>query len=74
MVNFKRHIAKAISYRFIGTMQTCIISYVLTENFWVSGTIGFAEICVKPIIYFLHERMWYTFSDYGLNNKQEKKD
>jgi uncharacterized membrane protein len=74
MVNFKRHLAKALSYRFLGTFQTCLISYFFTGNFWVAGSIGLTEICVKPVVYFLHERMWYTFSDFGVNNKQIKKD
>lgn len=74
MVNFKRHVAKAISYRILGTLQTCLISYCFTGNFWVAGSIGITEICIKPIIYFFHERVWYTFSDYGIQNKQNKKD
>lgn len=73
-VSYKRHIFKAISYRCLGTFQTCLISYFFTGNFWVAGSIGLTEICVKPLIYFFHERMWYTFSDYGVITKQIKKD
>jgi uncharacterized membrane protein len=73
-VSYKRHIAKAVSYRMLGTLQTCLISYFFTGNFWVAGSIGLTEICLKPIIYFLHERMWYTFSEYGITDKQTKKD
>jgi uncharacterized membrane protein len=73
-VSYKRHIAKAISYRMLGTLQTCLISYFFTGNFWVAGSIGLTEICLKPIIYFFHERMWYTFSEYGITDKQTKKD
>ena len=74
MVNCKRHIAKAISYRMLGTFQTCLISYFFTGNFWVAGGIGVTEICIQPIIYFLHERVWYNFSQYGIQNTQNKKD
>ena len=73
-VSYKRHIAKAVSYRMLGTFQTCLISYFFTGNFWVAGSIGLTEICLKPIIYFFHERMWYTFSEYGITEKQTKKD
>ena len=73
-VSYKRHIAKAVSYRMLGTLQTCLISYFFTGNFWVAGSIGLTEICLKPIIYFFHERMWYTFSEYGITDKQTKKD
>ena len=70
-VSYKRHFLKAISYRCLGTLQTCVISYFFTGNFWVAGSIGLTEICVKPLIYFFHERMWYTFSDYGVTNKKD---
>ena len=70
-VSYKRHIAKAISYRVLGTLQTCTISYVFTGNFWVAGSIGLSEICIKPIIYFLHERVWYKWIKYGIKNKNK---
>ena len=68
-VSYKRHILKAISYRVLGSLQTCTISYFFTGNFWVAGSIGLTEICIKPIIYFFHERAWYTFSDFGIKKK-----
>jgi len=72
-VSYKRHVLKAVSYRALGSLQTCLISYFFTGNFWVAGSIGLTEICIKPIIYFLHERVWYKFSDYGILNKKHKK-
>jgi uncharacterized membrane protein len=68
-VSYKRHVLKAVSYRVLGSLQTCLISYFFTGNFWVAGSIGLTEIFIKPMIYFLHERAWYTFSDYGIKNK-----
>lgn len=68
-VSYKRHVLKAVSYRALGSLQTCLISYFFTGNFWVAGSIGITEICIKPLVYFLHERAWYTFSDYGIKNK-----
>jgi uncharacterized membrane protein len=68
-VSYKRHVLKAVSYRALGSLQTCLISYFFTGNFWVAGSIGLTEICIKPIIYFFHERTWYTFSNYGIKNK-----
>lgn len=58
--------AKAISYRCIGTSQTMIISYVLTGNIIVASSVGIIELCVKPLIYFLHERIWYKWIKFGL--------
>jgi uncharacterized membrane protein len=72
-VSYKRHALKAISYRLLGTLQTCTISYCFTGNFWVAGSIGLTEICIKPIIYFFHERAWYKFSDFGIKKQETKK-
>jgi uncharacterized membrane protein len=72
-VSYKRHVLKAISYRVLGSLQTCTISYFFTGNFWVAGSIGLTEICIKPIIYFCHERAWYKFSDFGIKNQETKK-
>ena len=71
-VSYKRHVLKAVSYRVLGSLQTCLISYFFTGNFWVAGSIGLTEIFIKPLMYFLHERAWYTFSDFGVKNKQYK--
>ena len=72
MVSYKRHIAKAISYRMLGTLQTCLISYYFTGSFVVAGSVGATELFLKPFMYFLHERVWYKFSNFGV--KETKKD
>lgn len=72
-VSYKRHVLKAVSYRALGSLQTCLISYFFTGNFWVAGSIGITEICIKPLVYFLHERAWYTFSDYGIKKNKKQK-
>lgn len=72
-IKIKRHIAKAISYRFIGTLQTMIIGYILTGNFIVASSMGLVELLIKPIVYFLHERVWYKWIKFGVVNVQDKK-
>jgi uncharacterized membrane protein len=72
-IEIKRHIGKAISYRFLGTLQTIIISYIFTGNFVISSSIGIVELCVKPLIYFLHERAWYKWIKFGVVTKKSKK-
>jgi ferredoxin-fold anticodon binding domain-containing protein len=32
-VSYKRHVLKAVSYRALGSLQTCLISYFFTGNF-----------------------------------------
>jgi uncharacterized membrane protein len=66
MVSYKRHIAKTISWRVIGTLDTIILSWIITGNLKIGMAIGGVEVITKMILYFLHERFWYHFSKYGL--------
>tara|TARA_B110000285_G_scaffold105929_1_gene120573 strand:- start:235 stop:447 length:213 start_codon:yes stop_codon:yes gene_type:complete len=66
MVSYKRHIAKTISWRIIGTLDTIVLSGLITGS-WTTGlTIGGVEIITKMVLYFFHERAWYKFSDFGV--------
>jgi len=65
----KRHIAKSISYRFIGTLTTIILTLSAGLPLKWAGVVGLAELVIKPLIYFLHERVWYKFIKFGLKNK-----
>ncbi len=66
----KRHIVKSVSYRFIGTITTIILTISAGLPIKWAGMVGLGELIIKPIIYFLHERFWYKFIKYGL--KKEK--
>ena len=67
MVSYKRHIAKTISWRILGTLDTFILSWVLTGSVKIGAAIGGAEVLTKTILYFIHERAWYKFSKFGLD-------
>ncbi len=67
----KRHIVKSISYRFIGTITTIILTIFAGLPIKWAGIVGLAELIIKPIIYFLHERVWYKWIKYGLKNKEK---
>jgi uncharacterized membrane protein len=62
----KRHIAKSISYRIIGTATTIVLTVFAGLPIKWAGIVGIAELIIKPIIYFLHERFWYKFIKFGL--------
>ena len=67
MVSYKRHIAKTISWRIIGTLDTIVISGIITGS-WTTGlTIGGVEVITKMVLYFFHERAWYKLSKFGLD-------
>lgn len=66
IVQVKRHIVKSISYRFLGTLQTALIGYAMTGDWVVASSMGIVELCIKPVIYFVHERVWYKWVSYGV--------
>jgi len=70
MVSYKRHIAKTISWRIIGTLDTIILSWIITGNLKIGMAIGGVEVITKMVLYFLHERIWYKFSKFGVNVKK----
>jgi len=66
-VHVKRHIAKTITYRLLGTLVTGIVSFILIGDLKLSAEIGVAELLIKPLTYFIHERIWYKWISYGIN-------
>jgi len=59
--NLKRHILKTITYRILGTLTTVLVSYLLGATVEISALIGISELLLKPIIYFIHERIWFNY-------------
>ena len=54
-----RHILKTITYRLLATTVTVTTAYCLGISLEVSSLIGVGELTIKPLIYFLHEKIWY---------------
>ena len=59
-----RSIAKAISYRVLGSISTAFIFYFLSRNFTLSVGAGVLDSIVKIGMYFIHERIW-NHIDFG---------
>ncbi|MFT5892285.1 MAG: putative membrane protein [Dokdonia sp.] len=53
-----RSVVKALSWRFIGTLDTLIISYILTGELGIATSIASIDFVTKMILYFFHERIW----------------
>ncbi|WP_226294211.1 DUF2061 domain-containing protein [Aquimarina algicola] len=53
-----RSIAKAVSWRVIGTLDTLIVSYILTGELVLATSIASVDFITKMILYFFHERIW----------------
>jgi uncharacterized membrane protein len=60
----KRSFAKTISWRIIGTLDTVLISWLITGTFSFAISIGAIELFTKIGLYFFHERVWNSVS-YG---------
>lgn len=56
-----RSIAKAISWRLLGTLDTLLVSlYVTNGELGTSSAIASIDFVTKMILYFFHERIWNT--------------
>jgi len=58
METHSRSIAKAISYRVLGSASTVGIFFLISGNIKLSVGAGALDTVVKIGIYFLHERVW----------------
>ena len=58
----KRHIAKTITWRIIGTIDTMTIGWIITGNALMGLQIGAIEVVTKMILYYFHERMWFKIN------------
>ena len=53
-----RSIVKSISWRTVGTIDTILISWIITGKLTLAVSIGSVELVTKVVLYFLHERAW----------------
>ncbi len=53
-----RSIVKSISWRITGTIDTLILSWIITGQFKFAISIASAEVITKILLFYLHERIW----------------
>lgn len=53
-----RSIVKSLSWRILGTLDTVLISWLVTGTLKVAFSIGAIELITKMVLYFFHERVW----------------
>lgn len=58
----KRHIAKTLTWRVVGTLDTILISWFISGNPFTGLKIGFSEMITKMILYYIHERVWFKLN------------
>jgi uncharacterized membrane protein len=64
-----RHLAKTITWRIIGTLDTVLLGYFFTGDLSIGLKIGSVELISKMLLYYIHERAWYK-SDLGIERKK----
>lgn len=50
--------AKTVSWRIVGTLDTIVISYLITGSTSMAFSIGSVEVITKMVLYYFHERVW----------------
>ena len=53
-----RSVAKAASWRATGTLDTFLVSWLVTGTAALAGGIAATEVATKVILFYLHERAW----------------
>ena len=61
-----RSLAKAVSWRVTGTIDTFLISWLITGQALIASGIALTEIMTKIFLFWMHERVWNTI-DWGRN-------
>jgi uncharacterized membrane protein len=57
-VSKARSLAKALTWRTTGTIDTFLISFLITKQPLVAGAIASTEVVTKIFLYYFHERVW----------------
>jgi uncharacterized membrane protein len=69
-VQRKRHIAKTITWRIVGSLDTLMLATFFSGSFEIGGWIAITEVITKTILYYLHERVWYSYNWETKNKKR----
>lgn len=68
-IKIRRHLVKTISYRVISTCIGFCVIFISTGSIKIGAAFSSFELIFKPIIYFLHERFYYKYVKYGVEEK-----
>jgi uncharacterized membrane protein len=69
----RRSIAKGVSWRITGTIDTTLIAFFITGDVSKALSIGATEVITKLALYYLHERVWQRIG-FGLLRPGEVAD
>ena len=72
MVHPKRHLAKAVTWRVIASTTTAAIAWMFGLPPKAIGLVFLADLVIKFILYYVHERVWYKHIKFGVNNENKR--
>jgi uncharacterized membrane protein len=49
---------KALTWRTTGTLDTFLISFLITKEPLIAASIASVEVLTKIVLYYFHERAW----------------
>jgi len=68
-VTAKRHLAKAVTWRIIASVTTAAIAWAFGLPPKAVGMVFVADLIIKFVLYYAHERVWYNHIRYGVINE-----
>lgn len=57
-----RSVVKTVSWRVTGSGSTFLITYLITGNLGMAGSVAAVQIVANTLLYYLHERVWNMIS------------
>jgi uncharacterized membrane protein len=67
-----RSLVKAISWRITGSIDTIVVSLLVTHQWKWAMAIGGVEVFTKIFLYYLHERVWNSISIGRIKEPKDK--
>jgi uncharacterized membrane protein len=62
MDSAKRSLAKTISWRVTGSGATFLITFLVSGDLKIAGSVALIQITANTLLYFLHERVWNSIT------------
>ena len=66
MISKRRHLAKAVTWRIIASTVTALIAWWFGLPAKAVGLVFAADLVIKFVLYYGHERVWYKHIKYGV--------
>jgi len=71
-VQRKRHLAKAFTWRIIASTTTALIAVFFGLPMSSVGAVFFADLIIKFVFYYYHDKLWHDYVTFGLNKDKGK--